>query len=774
MPTKTLPFLFTIALMAAVCMPLTAAEDYFDRITLFSDGRITRFTEMPIYVYISPILKESPYLPEIRYAMNQWQLVSEGKIQFKETKVPEQADIRVSWAYNNLLKFQDTRLGSAELTRLNYETGMRGTKSTRHSKTRILPFKVEIILILEGDGTIGELSQTEMRTVCLHEFGHAIGLWGHSPHPADISYPTATAQRPTVRDIKTLLRLYETAFDTPQHDIAINALKAEVARKPWYPRAHYLLGLIYFDKGAFESAIACFEACCQLDSNFQPSIERLLQAYQKTGQISKAVNLLEKRIMQKPAPLDYNTLGTLYYERKEVEKAIDAFEKALEIAPHHKAARRNLHQLLKEKAFRALNAKDFSTAIGAFEKAVHIKPLDASTYRLMGNGYDQIQEFEKAIEYYQQALEINPVDAITQQHLANCYNNYGIVLRNRGKWDAAIDAYQNALHLMPTLDVAHKNMSDAFWRMGNVYRKAGRLDDAITAYRELQILHPNDTHIYSMLGELYLKKREYVAALAAFQKVHQVTPSAEHAEHNLIAAYHQYAQSLIEQERYAAGIELLEEALRIAPTELHLRLSLVNACQNMGDYQRASSELSRILEQEPDNRQAREEQINLRIRRGNQFMQDKNYIKAVAEFVAIPTEERALEINNTIAYLYLVQGKYEKAHSGLQSVLQQDRLNMLAYRNLLSLESHLVRKRSDKGISDELARVRCTLAICLMYRKQHSAAIEKYQEALKAEAAHLHAVLTETGKRLAASALRRDDMENHQLLLRWVEALNHH
>ena len=73
--------------------------DYFDYITLFSQGRITRFTQMPIRVYISPVLKESPYLPEIRYAMQAWHTASDGDIQFEETETPQNTDIRVSWGY---------------------------------------------------------------------------------------------------------------------------------------------------------------------------------------------------------------------------------------------------------------------------------------------------------------------------------------------------------------------------------------------------------------------------------------------------------------------------------------------------------------------------------------------------------------------------------------------------------------------------------------------------------------------------------------------------
>ena len=747
--------------------------DYFDYITLFSQGRITRFTEMPIRVYISPILRESPYLPEIRYAMQTWQTASDGDIQFEETETSQNADIRVSWGYTGLLTdFQDTRLGSAELTRLKETTQTVVQNQSNSASSR--PFIVEVILMLEGDATIGELSQEEMRTVCLHEFGHAIGLWGHSPHPGDISYPTAIAQHPSPRDITTLRKLYRTPLDTPQHDIAINMLKAEIEQKPHadikkHLRSHYLLGTVYFDKGNTASAIASFQTCRHLDAKFQPAIEKLIQVYHETGETHEAIALLEKRVDQKPSPADYNTLGIFYYHKKDVEGAIQAFEKALHIAPYHKAARRNLHQLLRAKGFKALASKDFETAAITFERVLQMEPLDAPTYQLMGNGYAQAGQFEKAIGYYQKAIDLNPVDALTQQNLAQCYNNYGVALRNREKWDEAIDAYRNALRLMPTFHIARTNLSDVFTRKANAHNEADELDEAVEAYLELQKLHPGEMHIRNLLGELYLKKGDYADALSVFQHVYNVDPNAEHALHNLIAAYHHYARSLSDTEDYTIAIQLLVEALRLAPTDLNLRLSLANAYQGAGDYERAAVEVSRVLAQEPQNRQAKEEQINLQIRRGNALMQQRQYAAALAEFEAIPESKRDIEIYNTIGYLYLVEGKHAEAFTGFETVLRKDPINMPAFRNLLSLESQLIRRRGDKTREQTLVKVRCLLAISLMRRKQPTAAVEKYQLALKSKSEEMDALLIETGRQLANRFQQHGDTENRELILDWVE-----
>ena len=786
MSVRTLQILFSVTFIAfAFITPAPAADvldhvvypspptDYFDHITLFSHGRITRFTEMPIQVYISPVLKESPYLPEIRYAMQEWQNASTGDIRFEETETPRNADIRVSWGHSGLHSdFQDMRLGSAELTRLI------DTKQTVVQDQAVWaaspPFTVEVILMLEGDGTIGELSQEEMRTVCLHEFGHAIGLWGHSPHPGDISYPTATAQHPSTRDITTLRRLYNTPLNTSQHDMAIKVLKAEIQEKPYadkkkHLRLHYLLGAVYFDKGDIASAIASFLTCRQLDTKFQPAIEKLIQAYHETGRTHEAIALLEKRVTQKPSPADYNTLGIFYYDKKEVEKAIQAFEKALHIAPYHKAARRNLHQLLRAKGFKALATKDFETATAIFERVLRMDPLDAPTYQLMGNGYAQAGRFETAIGCYQKAIDINPVDTLTKHHLAECYNNYGVALRNRGEWDAAIEAYRNALLLMPTLGVARTNLGDAFTRKADAHNEAGELEEAIKAYLELQKLHPNEMQIRNLLGELYLKKGDYAEALSAFKHVYNTDPNAEHALHNLIAAYHHYARSLSDKDEYTTAIQLLQAALRLAPTDLNLRLSLANAYQGAGNYERAAIEVSRVLAQEPGNRQAKEEQINLRIRRGNALMGKRQYAAAIAEFESIPESKRNIEIYNTLSYLYLVQGEHEKALAGFEIVLQKDPINMPAFRNLLSLESQLIRRWR----SDTLTKVQCALAITLIKRKQTHAAIEKYQLALKSKSEEMDPLLIETGKQLADWFQQYGDIENREMILHWIEERSH-
>ena len=150
-------------------------------------------------------------------------------------------------------------------------------------------------------------------------------------------------------------------------------------------------------------------------------------------------------------------------------------------------------------------------------------------------------------------------------------------------------------------------------------------------------------------------------------------------------------------------------------------------------------------------------------------MGKRQYAAAIAEFESIPESKRNIEIYNTLGYLYLVQGEHEKALAGFEIVLQKDPINMPAFRNLLSLESQLIRRWR----GDTLTKVQCALAITLIKRKQTHAAIEKYQLSLKSNSEEMDSLLIETGKQLADWFQQYGDTENQEMILRWIEERSH-
>ena len=734
------------------------ADDYFDQITVFSHGRITRFVEMPITVYITPALQAS-YLPALRYAMRQWEAVSDGKIQFQELRTSKDADIWVRWGHGETANM-DMTYGKAELTR--HRTG---------------DFSVEIILSLPKLSASEKLSREEARTVCLHEFGHAIGLWGHSPDPLDVSFWASIAQRPTDRDRATLLKVYATPPDTPQHDVAINILKKQLETNPTNARTHYLLGTIYDNKGDTELAILSFKACLEINPDFAPARETLLQVYQRVGLSQQAVDLLEETLKQMPSSNDYNTIGVMYYRTGEIDQSIAAFRKSLEMNPYDPTPRHNLYQIFRERGIEALNVKAYQKATVYFGEALHFKPEDALLYRLMGDAYARDGDLKNAIAQYRKAFEFDPADLEIKQNLAGYLSNYGVELTRAQHWEEAIAAYQEALQLTPTLNIAYANLVDVLWKRANTHRKSGHIDKAIDAYLQL-IQVDADTDAQSLLGELYLKKGAYPQAIDAFRSAFSAHPDDWQSRKNLVAAYHHYAQDLDSKERYNEAIDQLQRALALSPKQVNLRLSLINTYQLAGDFSSAEIELDRLLEDAPQSLQAESASKNLHVARGNAFMNQRKYTAALAEFEKIDVSARTAEIYNTIGYLYLLRRRPILAIAAFESALALAPTNNVAFQNLLSIESQFERQFVDDRISprikNRLARARTSLVVCYIRRDELLDAVEEYRAALDVEptAEEVRVVLRDTGRQLILALQEKNARQQIREVMGWIQELD--
>ena len=733
--------------------------DYFDQITVFSHGRITRFVEMPITVYITPTL-QAAYLPALRYAMRQWEAVSDGKIQFQESQTSKDVEIWVRWGYSEPANM-DLTYGKAELT--CHRTG---------------DFSVEIILSLPKPSISAKLSQEETRTVCLHEFGHAIGLWGHSPNPLDVSFWASIAQRPTARDRATLLKVYATPQNTPQHDAAINILKKQLETNPTNARTHYLLGTIYDDKGDTVLAVTSFKACLEIDPDFHPARETLLQVYQRAGLSQQAVELLEETLKQMPSPNDYNTIGVMYYRTGEIDQSIAAFRKSLEMNPYDPTPRNNLYQIFRERGIEALNVKAYQKAALYFGEALQFKPEDALLYRLMGDAYARDGDLKNAITQYRKAFEFDPADLEIKQNLAGYLSNYGVELMGTQRWEEAIAAYQEALQLTPTLNIAYANLVDVLWKRANMHRKSGRIDKAIDAYLQLIQVDADAADAHSLLGELYLKKGAYPQAIDAFQSAFSAKPDDQQSRKNLVAAYHHYAQHLDNKERYNEAVAQLRLALALSPKQVNLRLSLINTYQLAGDFSSAEKELGWLLEEAPQSLQAESVSKNLHVARGNTLMNQRRYAAALAEFEKIDTSTKSTEIYNTIGYLYLLRKQPILAIAAFESALALAPTNNLAFQNLLSIESQFERQfvddRHSPRIKNHLARARNSLVVCYIGRNELLNAVKEYRAALEVEptSKEVKVALRDAGRQLILALQEKNARQQIREIMDWVQELD--
>lgn len=117
--------------------------------------------------------------------------------------------------------------------------------------------------------------------------------------------------------------------------LAKGAFKEALVREPEHPIALCELGLILVEEGKGGEGEALFEAAKKSEESYAPCYYYAGYAYGKEGRMEEAQRLFDEA--EKLNPFDYNDFvyqGKVFEERKDQEKAFEAYKKALEIILH--------------------------------------------------------------------------------------------------------------------------------------------------------------------------------------------------------------------------------------------------------------------------------------------------------------------------------------------------------------------------------------------------------------------------------------------------------
>ncbi len=726
-------------LLALNCISETP-DNYFDRVAMVSDGRLTRFTELPITVYVEGLTVQGKnYAADLRYAMKEWETSSGGLVKFRLTNLPNDANVLVSWVRALEAEDEEHPLGVSELHRTGQDE-----------------FNVEMRISLQDKKTRKPLTHEQMKTVFLHEFGHAIGLWGHSKNKADIMYYAADAILPTSRDTNTLKMMYFHELNYSLHAESISAIKKEMRTKLEDARLYFLLGTVYADQEDYDQAIDNFKRCLHIDREFYKASSALASAYRRSGQEQAALAEYLSLVESDPSAMVHNIIGALYYERKETAESIQHFKKALKLERTYQPAKRNLSKVYISRGKELINAGAHQAAIDLLLDGVAFFPDKPELYNSLGSAYAGVRQFQKAIDEYTKALRINPAFTLAKVNMASCYNNRGVRYAEADQWDAAVKSYNQALRLTPDMAEAEKNLAAAYWNQASNLSKSGRDREAIIAYKRFLKREPGSKEAHNNIGTAYFRMGNYQAAIGAFKNALRTDPGDEGLKDNLAIAHHKQGIELIGKGDNSKAVEVLKGGLKIDPDNVGIHLSLARAYQRLGNWEEATQYVNKALELEPDNDGALNMVAALDMHRGNEYLQAERYDQALEYYKRVPENRMPPALHNNIGYIYIMGKKYLEAIAEFDKVLAAEPQNKIAHQNLLTVESRLslalFGNPGARQTRDKLARARLSLAMSHTGRGSIAEAKKVLKSALdvKPQDRNLRRLLAEGCRKLAA------------------------
>ena len=384
---------------------------------------------------------------------------------------------------------------------------------------------------------------------------------------AAAEYETLSVQVPDDFGIyRSLGTLY---LQLEQPNRARAAYKRMLGRDPENASTHLILAEIYAGHKWFDEAVAAYEKAIELAPANLDYIEYLGEFFFRQGNRDKALETWNRLVEgERAIAQNYDRLAQLLHAKEFRVEAVAATRRAVELAPTEYRYREMLAKQLME-------SKSFDAAISQFAEAKKYAPNEFFAERMAAQ---QIEVYRRqgVLVHKISELQAQPQSFDGQKLLAKMY----LKLRNT---TAATAALEKALELNPDDIPTNRSLAE-------LYAQLRQHDKAKAVYARLVILDSvNAREYYANLARSHLRLMDFSTAKEAAKRM------LAHSPRNP-AGYRMLAEVALTMGDYPRAIESLEQAIRLRPQAIEIRVEFAEVYTLANDLRQAIEQYWRCWE----------------------------------------------------------------------------------------------------------------------------------------------------------------------------------
>lgn len=269
------------------------------------------------------------------------------------------------------------------------------------------------------------------------------------------------------------------------------------------------------------------------------------------------------------------TIGLGYFEKRQMDQAIESFNEALRLEPNAVESWFNMGVAYAEKG-------DTEGALRCYLRALFLSPENSKVRCNLGAVYFQNSQFSHAEQCFRKAIEINP-------DYARAWDNLGATLSARGDLVEAEAACRKAIEIKP-------DYAEAWFKLGTILFQQDRAQEAREAFEQSMSFRQDFPATYVYLAMLDARDGLFDPALTACKKF-TFLGGVSGLDW---MAWQEVALAGLQQNRLDESLSAARHATELAPGEPEPWFTLGVVLHHAGQLEEAETAYSRGAELRPD------------------------------------------------------------------------------------------------------------------------------------------------------------------------------